>query len=173
MNHPYTGRLVLNCPLVAGVESDGVMQPEPVGHVVRIAQDFRLRGVFLRPMPFLQYILGGQTRVLAEPVQAGEAGADHDYVEVDVRVRVFRIRGCFTHVWSPFLLDIFSPTLVTVKRHSPCRTMNLPNSGTANEYRPCRFLNTSPCEARLASIWFTWLLLNGLDRPSFDFSTIS
>ena len=32
------------------------------------------------------------------------------------------------------------------------RRMNRPRSGTANEYRPCRFLKTRPWEASAASI---------------------
>ena len=36
--------------------------------------------------------------------------------------------------------------------HCSCRLMNWPNSGTAKEYLPCRFLYTSPWEARATSI---------------------
>lgn len=64
VNGPCTDRLVPNRAFYAGVEPDVVESPEPVVRVVGVVQNFGLRGVFLRRMPFLLQVLGELIRVL-------------------------------------------------------------------------------------------------------------
>ena len=52
-NHPAAGRLVVGGGDDAGVEFDVPAQVEAVGHMIGVLQDFRLRGVALRPAPLL------------------------------------------------------------------------------------------------------------------------
>ena len=54
---PFGGGLVVDRRGDAGVQPDVGPQVEPVGHVIGVAQDLRLRRVALRPFPFLRQIV--------------------------------------------------------------------------------------------------------------------
>ncbi len=55
-----------------GVEVDVLAQVEPVGHVIRIGENIRLRREFLRPVPFLlQFLVEGVGVLHALDVAAG------------------------------------------------------------------------------------------------------
>ena len=58
----------------AGVEQDVPAQVETVGDVVGVAQDLRLRRVFLRPVPLLVELFGERERILHALDVATRAG---------------------------------------------------------------------------------------------------
>jgi hypothetical protein len=47
----------------AGVEADAALKVEALGDVVQIAQDLRLRGIALRPLPLLRQLIGERVAV--------------------------------------------------------------------------------------------------------------
>ena len=61
---PVLGRFVVGGRKHPGAEGDGVAQVEAFGHVLGIAQEFRLAGVALGPHPLLLEFLGEAVGVL-------------------------------------------------------------------------------------------------------------
>ncbi len=64
LDQPAIGVLVEGRRGDAGVEHDLAAQVEAIGDVVGVSEDFRLRRIFLRPVPFLVQLFGEREGVL-------------------------------------------------------------------------------------------------------------
>jgi len=58
LDQPAIAVLVECCRRDAGIEHDLAAQVEAIGDVVGVSEDFRLRRIFLRPVPFLVQFFG-------------------------------------------------------------------------------------------------------------------
>jgi hypothetical protein len=74
LDQPAIGILVEGCRRDAGIEHDLAAQVEAVGDVVGISEDFRLRRILLRPVPFLVQLFGEREGILQALDVAAGAG---------------------------------------------------------------------------------------------------
>ena len=74
LDQPAIGVLVEGRRRDAGIEHDLAAQVEAVGDVVGVSEDFRLRRILLRPVPFLVQLLGEREGILQALDVAAGAG---------------------------------------------------------------------------------------------------
>ena len=74
LDQPAIGILVERCRRDAGIEHDLAAQVEAVGDVVGVSEDFRLRRILLRPVPFLVQFLREREGILQALDVASGAG---------------------------------------------------------------------------------------------------